>query len=160
MALDLAAYMKRMRMNVGCAWEFAQDLVWEGREGCIDDQLYVFGNQFHRVYRLYGQTEYIISDSPFILSCHYARQSQKKMGGADLEWLKKLDDLALHSFNQFNNIVFEVERGDRAFVQAGRVQDEATSKVMDKQIHNMMRGFDIPMVTVRTLQEVTAHLGI
>ena len=45
--------------------EFAKDLTWENRQNTLENQLYVFAEQHHRVNRLKKQVDVVITDSPF-----------------------------------------------------------------------------------------------
>ena len=70
MAAQLFGIMKANRFNVEYVPEFAKDLTWK-QSKCLDDQLYVFAVQHHALYTLLGQVDYIITDSPLLLSLHY-----------------------------------------------------------------------------------------
>ena len=48
--------------------EYAKDLAWEGRLGLRLNQVHIFGEQHDRQFRLGGQVDCIISDSPLLLS--------------------------------------------------------------------------------------------
>lgn len=52
--------------------EFAKDLVWDGSLEVMRDQLYIFATQRHRLWRLLGKVQVVITDSPMLLSLYYA----------------------------------------------------------------------------------------
>jgi len=63
--------MKTDGLDVEIAPEYAKELVWEGRTETFKDELYLFAKQNHRMFRLNGKTDYIITDRPLILSQFY-----------------------------------------------------------------------------------------
>ncbi|MCK9576029.1 MAG: AAA family ATPase [Candidatus Pacearchaeota archaeon] len=53
--------------------EFAKELVWEKRHHTMTDQLYLLGKQHHRIFRVNGKVEVVITDSPILLNTVYNR---------------------------------------------------------------------------------------
>lgn len=68
-------FYKLKMKGVDCeqSLEYAKDRVWEGSYSTMDDQIYMFGKQYHRVWRLNHKVQVVISDSPLILSIYYNR---------------------------------------------------------------------------------------
>ena len=157
MAAQLFGWMKNKRMNVEYVPEFAKQLTWR-QAGCLDDQFYVFGNQHHELYTLKDQVDYIITDSPLLMSMHYADVGLSKFDDEDFLLREVFDELVLATYMQYDNINFFVERGDRKFVQAGRNQDEATSKEFDEDIYQILTENWVLFKTVRSLNDVLAEL--
>jgi hypothetical protein len=158
----LFGYMKEKRMNVEFAPEFAKELTWRKNFADLDDQLFVLGTQNNRLYSLLGQVDYIVTDSPLLLSIHYMNVGWSKFqeGPAVSLLHNNLVDLTLSTYAQYDNINFYVERGDREFVQAGRNQNEDESKQMDDDIFRLLSRHMIPFKRVKTLEEVITSLGI
>ncbi|MEE8322430.1 MAG: AAA family ATPase [Candidatus Bathyarchaeia archaeon] len=110
--------------NINCemALEFAKDKVWERSAHVLDNQLYVFGKQYHRIYRLLDQVDVILTDAPLLNSILYYSGENP----------------------HFNKMVFEEHRRLRnvnIFLQrlkpynpSGRLQDETKAKALDHQI--------------------------
>jgi len=164
MAASLFAWMKKKRMNVEYAPEFAKDVVWEKSHDTLDDQIYLFGEQHHRLYRLLDQVDYIVTDSPLLVSLYYYRNGLKKYyGSTACNSFHKLADafesLVIETIEMYDNINFEVVRGNRAFIQSGRLQNEEQSKEIDNELRKILRFNDIPFKTISTLEEVLMHLG-
>jgi len=158
MAAQLFGHMKAQRLNVEYVPEFAKDLTWK-KSNSIDDQLYITGNQHHSLYTLLGQVDYIITDSPLLLSLHYMKQGWSKLRTKGTI-LIDFERLVLGLYYNYNNIDFYVERGNRQFIQAGRNQTEIESKQIDDHVHWMLSHQGIPFKRVSTLDDVLRELKL
>jgi nicotinamide riboside kinase len=162
MAAQLFGWMKARRMNVEYVPEFAKQLTWR-KANCLDDQFYVFGNQHHELYTLKDQVDYIVTDSPILMNLHYIKIGFSKFGpaglkGSNLE--KTFEELVISTYMQYDNINFYVERGDRKFVQAGRNQDEETSRKYDDDIRHILDKNWVKYRVVKDLEGVLNNLKI
>ena len=72
--------------------EFAKDLIWEKRDETFKDELYIFAKQNHRMFRVNGKVDIIVTDRPLLLTNAYNQHD------------KELCDLCLKTFNQYNNL--------------------------------------------------------
>lgn len=70
----LFSEMKSRGIEVELATESAKDLVWDENWQMLSNQLYVFSTQMHRIDRLIGKVEYIITDSPLLLQIGYYKE--------------------------------------------------------------------------------------
>lgn len=102
-----AAYIFSMlKMNgISCELiqEFAKDKVWENNTEIFkpENQVYIFGKQFYRMSRLKDKVDYIITDSPLLLSNVYNKS----------EFLKPhFEDAVRDCFNSFENLDWFIER--------------------------------------------------
>ena len=122
--------------NVQCelVTEFAKELTWEQRRLALSNQLYVFGEQQYRIYRLNGKVDLIFTDCPILLSYYY----QKHYHGED----ELLKEIVLREYNKYDNLNVLINR-KKPFVQAGRNEDEATSKKIDKEMKKMLKEFNL-----------------
>lgn len=80
----LAAYVfaKLKMMGIRCelVTEFAKDLVWDERPKALQNQAFVFGNQFYRLSRLEHEVDVAVVDSPLMLNILY--NTCPKLGGS------------------------------------------------------------------------------
>lgn len=68
---DIFAKLKWMNIDCELVTEFAKDLVWEERTETFKDELYIFAKQNHRLFRVNGKVDVIITDRPLILTILY-----------------------------------------------------------------------------------------
>jgi hypothetical protein len=125
-AARVFAELKLRGVNCEMALEFAKDKVWEESFRTIDDQIYIFGKQFHRIWRLKDKVDVIITDSPLPISIVY-----------DKEDSQAFHQLIMEQFNKFTNFNFLLERGGE-YQTEGRMQTEEEAKEVDKTVKNVM----------------------
>jgi len=128
--------MKAAGYNVELVNEFAKEVVWEGNVPLLRDQLFVLAHQNRKLVRLAGKVDYIITDSPVLLSIVYRNIYDGPMY-SDL-----IDKLALECYGMYKNINIVLERST-AFNELGRAQDYEQSLEIDNEIIRMFEGNNI-----------------
>ena len=102
-AAYIFSMLKLAGINCELVTEYAKDKVWENNLEAFkpENQVYLFGNQFYRMSILLNKVDYIITDSPILLSNVY----------------NKSDMLAFHFMdavrdchNSLENINYYIER--------------------------------------------------
>lgn len=111
--------LKLAGVNCEMALEYAKDKVWEQSFHTLDNQIYIFGKQLHRLWRLKDQVDVVITDSPLLFSIIYDKTCNEKFGA-----------LVLDQFNQFENINYFITRGN-TYNPKGRMQTLEESMDLD-----------------------------
>lgn len=131
-------YSKLKLAGVNCemALEYAKDKVWENSLDVLDDQIYVFAKQLHRLNCLKGKVDVIITDSPILLSIIYNKEVNVYF-----------DDLVIEQFNRFKSLNYYVVR-DNTFDSMGRLHNYEESIEKDEQIKVLLNKYNIPYTLV------------
>jgi len=132
MAAALFARLKWLGVDCELAAEYAKDLVWEKRDKTFENQVYIFGKQHHRIFRLLGQVEVVITDSPLLLTPIY--------DGEKRETLKKL---VFEESNKCNNLNILVTRR-KDYNPNGRLHTESHAHRVDGTVKNFLVKNRIP----------------
>lgn len=132
MAATLFAALKNEGVNVEIAGEYAKDLTWGRRFDTLADQIYVFGKQHHRIYRLARDCDVIISDSPIIMGLAYTPDYPASFGET-VSW----------AFNRYRNINFLLER-TKPYNPKGRNQTFEEAQRKDFEILQMLSRWKVP----------------
>lgn len=131
----LFAELKKRGVNTELAPEYAKDCVWEDRLATLENQLYIFGKQHHRIHRLINKVDIVITDSPLLLSIIYNSATDDRG--------QNLNALVLSVFREMNNINFFIRR-TRPFQALGRIHTEEQSREIDTTIRKLLIENEIP----------------
>ena len=139
---DLAESMGMPKENIfilanGQSLEFTKDKVWEEDYRMLDDQLYIIAKQFHRISRLIDKVDVVIMDTSLLSSIIYDKSGSQA-----------LKEFCIEMFNQFNNMVFFIDRSDIKYHTEGRVETLERSQEIDDNYKKLMEECNIPYVSV------------
>jgi hypothetical protein len=138
-ATGVFSQLKLKGINCEYVSEYAKDVVWEQANSLLDNQLHIFAEQFRRQFRLIGKVDYVITDSPLILSCvyfdHWFRKRNTSMFNDAYCDLTK--QYFFESFKQFDNVNWMIAR-KKAYNPKGRLQTLDEAKQLDADIHNFL----------------------
>jgi len=138
-AAGLFHLMKLQSMEVELVTEYAKDLVWAERSTMFSEQDYIFAKQNHRLRRLRGKVDWVVTDSPIILGHFYMPD--------DFPGKEPFSQFVNEMYNSYDNINIFLTR-DKAYNPNGRNQTENEAKVIDKMIMNYLNDNNIPSHTV------------
>ena len=135
MAAHIFAKLKWANVNCELVTEFAKDLTWENRQKTLENQLYVFAKQHHRLNRLKEQVDIVITDSPLILSIIYNNKYCS-------DNFKHLNSLVLEQHFKFNNYNIFINR-KKPYNPIGRNQTEKESVEIGVEIKDLLDSYCI-----------------
>ena len=118
--------LKYKGINCEIALEYAKEKIWADNLGILEDQLYIFAKQQHRLWRLKGKVEVIITDSPILLSIYYGSRMKQSF---------KI--LVQEQHGLYNNMNFYLTRNN-PYQPEGRLQDEVGAKEIDQSVKQML----------------------
>lgn len=134
--MDICQQLKKLGYNAEYVQEYAKDLVydknWELLDGSEAHQFEILKEQVHRMDRLYGQADFIITDSPILLNSIY----NQELTAAYSVMVQELH-------GQYHNFSFFVERDRESFQQEGRIHNLEESIVKDKEIQTLLKNNNI-----------------
>lgn len=139
LAAGIFSLLKSHEIDVDNPYEFAKDLIWDNRSIDFDDQVYILGNQSHRIWRVYGKVDIIVCDSPILLSLVYPK---KELSNSFIQTV-------LDKHNEFDNINIFLKRNmDVDYEENGRNEILEEALKVDKKILNVLTQYGSPFITI------------
>ena len=141
--------LKMRGLNVELVTEVAKDLVWGEREFDLSNQILVFGQQYHRLFRLKGKVDAIITDSPLFLSVVYGVHESDAFR-----------TLVKEKYNEFENVDIFLTR-EKVYNPHGRTQKtEEEAKAVDRTLLDGLGDFIAPnkLIIMPGNYESTLHI--
>jgi len=151
--------MKKRHIKCDAPYEYPKELAWNESNKEIKDQLYVIANQHRGIVRSYGIVDYIILDSPLLLSLaykdNYTSEYPANLYGESFEMMM----LDIH--NKYDNINIFLERPEKEHENEGRFHDEVMSLDLDKKIINILETNKIDYIRVKVNENtINSILGL
>lgn len=126
MAAAVFAELKWRGIDCELAAEYAKDLVWEKRHKTFENQVYIFGKQHHRIFRLLGQVQVVITDSPLLLTPLYDSESRFS-----------LKQLVLEEYEKCENLNILIQR-KKDYNPNGRLHTKSQARTIDDKIERFL----------------------
>lgn len=140
LASGLFYRMKVNNFSVEFVQEYAKECVFEERFKLIkEDQLHIFANQNRKLFRLKDSYDYVIMDSPIILSNTYLQ----KDGFYNIDMFKSLVTSTFHNYPNYNYFISLNENFN--FENEGRVHSITESKHLEVEIKKMLTECEVPI---------------
>ena len=111
--------------------EYAKDKTWDENPEVLNNQPFIFGQQLHRIWRLNNKVQFIICDSPLLLSIIYSKEH------SDL-----FERLVIEQYNKYTNINFVLDRNVKYNV-IGRNETEEEAIKLDNSLIDVMNKYNI-----------------
>ena len=151
----LAAYtfakMKMAGLKVELVTEYAKDLTYAANFKTLGVQTHVFGEQLRRMRMVEDSVDYIVTDSPLLLSLAYGKQTDT------------FKDYVYSEYTSFNNNDVFVSR-PLTYMQYGRTQTITEAIDKDDEIRNILidRGvkFEVVCKDFNDIDELLRRRGI
>ena len=144
-ANELFVNLKKMGKDVEVVSEFAKELVWEKRNEAFDDRLYMHGEQNHRLMMMNGELDYIITDSPLILTAIYNDYYLKDK--FPKEYNDMINNVTIQTFKLYNNKTYLIKRNVE-YENNGRRESEKQANDIDEKIISYLKENNIEYVTL------------
>jgi len=138
-AAGVFSLLKLHGIECELALEYAKDLIWEERHKTIKDQQYLFGKQYHRLWRLVNNVDVIVTDCPLLLSVVYGKRYDVVV--------KSFADNVIDAINSFNNFNVVLDR-IKPFNENGRNVTEEQAKEIDKDIVNALKQYKMDYINI------------
>lgn len=136
-ASGLTYKLKKKHINCDNPYEFPKLLAWDENHSAIRDQLFVLANQHRGIVKSYGKVDYIILDSPILLSLVYKNVYRSTEYPATL-YGESFDKMVLDIYNQYDNINILLDRGNGKHNESERYQNLDESILLDNSIEDVL----------------------
>jgi len=155
---DIFSAMKKKGLLVEEVTEYVKMWAWLKRKPKWSDQAYLFGKQSQRESVLYDKVEFIVTDSPVLLSGYYEHYHFKRsiMQPSIMNWLAYAQEQGVEYHNFFL-------KRNKPFDELGRFETEEEAKFVDKDLREWLSNQNIPVVDINCsdeerLSEILTHL--
>lgn len=132
-AAGLFYEMKKRGLSCELVQEFVKNWAYEGREIVQEDQFEILIEQYCREQVLYGKVDYIITDSPFILSPVYEKYNY----GVNKTEAKAMMLMEEAKNSDVTHLNFLLNR-TKPFVKEGRYETEEQAKEIDVAVKDFL----------------------
>lgn len=143
-AAGVFSELKKRGYNCELSLEYAKDKVYEDSINILTNQIYVFGNQYHRLWRLQNKVDIVITDAP-LLTCIYYNKTKSDY----------FEDLIVEQYNTFNNITYFLDRKNIHFSEEGRYHSKEQSLQIDAAMKSIMEKHNIEYKTLETINAIS-----
>lgn len=146
-AAGLTYKLKKKHIKCDNPYEFPKVLAWDENHSAIRDQLYVLANQHRGIVKSYGKVDYIILDSPILLSLVYRNYYRSGEYPATL-YSDSFDKMVLDIHNQYDTLNIVLNRSEGVHNEKERYQNLEQSIELDTAIENTLIENNIPYTKV------------
>lgn len=138
-AAGLFHVMKLQKMECELVTEYAKDLVWAERHPMFSEQDYIFAKQNHRLRRLRDKVDWVITDSPIVLTFFYMPDNYPGK--------EHFCNFVREMFTSYDNINVFLDRV-KDYNPNGRNQSESEARDLDRRIRDFLDENGLPYFRV------------
>lgn len=135
--------MKMQGLHCEMVREYVKQLAWDGIKVGALDQPYLFGKQCKYESRLYGKVDYVVTDSPLLLSPFY----EKFWTGDSIVLPSVIKFIEAAKNNSVIHHNFLLNR-QKKFDPRGRYETEEQAKAADVALKQFLKELNIPFTEV------------
>lgn len=126
-AASIFSILKSAQINCELVTEYAKEITYENKKD-LSKQCKIFSEQMNRLDRFVDKVDYIITDSPLLLSIIYQPKN----------YPTSFSNLVLEFYKRYNNINFLLKRSDSFYEAAGRNEQLNEAIELDNKIFNLL----------------------
>jgi len=128
--------LKRQGIRCELVTEYAKSKVWEESYKVLEDQIYIFDKQNHKMFTVKGKVDVIITDSPLLLSLYYGKDLSSSFKG-----------LIVETHNTYNNMNYFINNLGE-YDSVGRMQTEEESLIISGHILDILKSGEFPHIVL------------
>lgn len=127
--------LKKLQVNAELSLEWVKNKVYEESFHCIDDQIYIFAKQHHKLFVLEDKVDVVVTDCSLLNSLVYGERRES------------FDAMVLDLFNEFNNLNIVIRRKQK-YVTDGRIETAEEAMNIDDKYIEIMKKNNIPYLEI------------
>lgn len=149
-AAGLIHELKKKHISCDAPYEFPKILAWDNNGEAIKDQLYVIANQHRGIAKSYNKVDYIVVDSPILLSLVYKNYYIKdETDYPSCLYGNEFDDMILSVHRYYDNLnILLIRSNESVHNEKERYQDLTQSIDIDNKIRMMLDKNNVPYIEV------------
>ena len=127
--------LKKLQVNAELSLEWVKNKVYEESFHCMDDQIYIFAKQHHKLFVLQDKVDVVVTDCPLLNSLVYGERRDS------------FDAMVMDLFNEFNNLNIVIRRKQK-YVTDGRIETAEEAMNIDDKYIEIMKKNNIPYLEI------------
>jgi deoxyadenosine/deoxycytidine kinase len=144
-ASGLIYKLKKNHITCDNPYEFPKILAWDENYSAISDQLYVLANQHRGIVKSFGKVDYIVLDSPILLSLIYKDyyNAQRNNDYPSKLYRENFDNMILDMHRAYDSVNILLKRKEGNHNNMERYQNLEQSIELDSMIEESLKNHNI-----------------
>ena len=146
--------LKKMGEKCELVTEFAKYLTYQESFKVLSDQLFVFSTQHHKIWNIKDTVDYIVTDSPLLLSLVYFNPDN------GVYEKSSFDKLVIDTINSYDNINIFLKRNieEHPYQEYGRTQTLDQAIDIDNHIKFILNEFNVKYIEVEMIGDYESKI--